>query len=114
MIPQNERHVAWEPSGKAQNERHAAWERSRRPGGPDGSAQKDLPKMSQTFIFKYFLTFYGTPLEHPSACVKQMDQPKWTAKGSQGDCAKYYVLQHIFKILSFCGRSRRALIFQKT
>ena len=48
----NERHAAWERSGKKRNERRAAWERFSCFHGPVGCLQ-ELPRRShQTFIFR--------------------------------------------------------------
>ena len=67
--------------------------------------------MSQTFIFKRFWTFLGSPWEHPRRAHQKMVYRKWTPKSTQDDRTKCLFLQRILKILSFCDRIRCASLF---
>ena len=63
----NDRHAAWERSGRKKNERHAAWQRFRNFHGPDGSPKRGPPTTPQTIYFKLFGTFCGTYVKSTGA-----------------------------------------------
>jgi hypothetical protein len=108
----NERHAAWERFPQIQNERRAAWERVCGRDGPDWSPQQGPQKTSQTVYFKLFWTFIGGPSKHPSCAHEKMEQPKWAPKSAHSECSKYLVFRRFLKIVVFCLRFWRAILFR--
>ena len=68
--------------------------------------------MFQTFCFNMFLKFFGVPLEHPSRAHQKMEQPKWAPKSTHSECSKYLFFERLFRILVFCIRFWRTLLFR--
>ena len=73
---ENERHAAWECSGKLKKERHAAWERLHNLKSPDGSPKRVTQKSPKPVCFQHLFTLFVTPIGAPEPCTPKTNHPR--------------------------------------